>query len=431
MPIVDIQRRFRELGRLRIGIKVPVMRDGRPVIKDGRPVMRPTKLATWRLTSPWRHLLDAALELGIAGEVRPWVPDEGREEYELVTDTNVLEVLVPPGEVLSQWWEAWQGGGLVRRCDGVRMVTNAGKSADRACLCPPDGERPCKPTTRLLVMLPGLPDLGVWRLESHGFNAAVELGGAVAITELATARGVIIPAELRIEARQVKRAGEPIKRFGVPVLGFRHRLGDTLEALGFGATDGLALIAGAGPIGGRPALDEGGTPALPHGDPDEAPVGPERLEPVEEATLPPARGGVATEARTGDAEVIDVDAELEEEPAVFVPPALDPNAEAERATGGRAYTSAQVIAMRAGDLEISDDVRHAVIGVVSRGKTRSGKELAADQVTRALKVLDGIGSGAITVTEDAGTYTLTDTNGVRFRINVDDSVERLDEAGTP
>lgn len=451
MPILDIQRRFRELGRIRLGVKEPVLtQGGKPKTKDGQPVTRPKKLSTFRLTTPWRHLLDAALEVGIAGEVKPWTPEEGREEFELVTDVNRLDVLVPPGEVLSQWWEAWKGGGCDRRCDGVRMVIAGGKSADRDCLCAKENRDPraCKPTTRLLVMLPGLPDLGVWRLESHGFNAAVELGGAVNITELATARGVIIPAELRIEKRSVKRPGEPVKRFAVPVLGFRTRLGDTLSALGFGDPSGMALMGGAGAVEVRPALTTGGTPELSEGNPEGAREANAKPDPraVEEATLPPAAGGAATEAKpTGTPAATDdeedtgddiEDAELVDTPAAFEPPAHDPQAEAE-GSGGSTLSTAQFVAIRARENGIDDDTRHAIIGVVTRGRTRSGKDLTVGkEVTRVVKLFESIKAGDVTVThDDAGAWTFKDEKGNVLVLNADDTIgnpalgEHADERG--
>lgn len=203
MPIVDIQRRFRELGRIRTGVLE------KP--EQGRP--RPRKLARFRLTSKWRHLLDDAATM-YGGEVRPWEHPQDGSQYELFVEVDELDVFIPPGEVLSQYYELWAGGGCKRRCDGVRQVL-----VDRPCQCPDDpGERSagaaanpptaCRPTTRLLVMLPEVGDLGVWRLESHGYYAAVELAGAAGLCELASRRGVIIPAKLRLEQRSRKTPGE-------------------------------------------------------------------------------------------------------------------------------------------------------------------------------------------------------------------------------
>lgn len=455
MPIVILeeQRRFRELGRIRLGEREPVMvksgpKAGQQVVKDGKPVFRPKRLADFRLTSPWRHLLEAAQAV-YGGEVRPWNPSEGRNEFELATGRPDIDVLVPPGDVLSQWLEEWSGGGCQRRCDGRRMIVAQGKSADRACQCDPDGTlgitddaRKCKPYTRLLLMVPELPDLGVWRVESHGVNAALELGRAIELTELATRRGVILPAVLRIEAREVRRPGEPTKRFVVPTLGFRHGLGDTLAALGFGDSKGLAMLPGAQAVQTRPALNAGGTPPLSEGDPEDALTA--RARPVEAASLPPAAGGNATEAKPGtkdtgggteaDGDEDIADAELiDAEPAAFVPPAHDPNEEAQAATGGASLTVAQLIAVKAREAGVDDDTRHAVIGIVTRGRTRSGKDVTdKGELDRIIRVLTSIKDGTITVAHagkgvaEAWVWTFTDAKGAVMELRPDNTIGRPD-----
>lgn len=442
ITILEEQRRFRELGRIRLGEREPVMRDGKQVIKEGKPVFRPKRRPDFRLTSPWRHLLDAA-QVVYGGEVKPWAPSEGRNEFELATEASLLEVLIPPGEVLSQWLEEWSGGGCARRCDGARMVIANGKSADRACQCSPDGtipidKRSCKPTTRLLVMVPGVPDLGVWRLESHGINAAIELGKSTEFLAQATARGVIIPAELRIENREVRKPGEPLKRFVVPTLGFRFKLGETLEALGYGDPNALAMIGGTGPIEPRPALNAGGAPELSEGEPTDAREAAAKRGPgpVEESSLPPATGGAATERQEPGAGTTDVDDEvadaelIDEEPKAFEPPKHDPNAE-EGGEGGGALTPAQFVAIRARENDVDDDTRHAVIGIVTRGRTRTGKELTGgDEVTRVVKVFEAIKVGKITVARagdgDATVWTFTDAKGPVMVLNPDNTIARPD-----
>lgn len=203
MPLIDIQRRMRELGRIRTGVQTP----------SGNGRRRPAKLEHFRLTSPSRDLIEAAAAL-YGGEARPW---EG--QWEVVTEADAMDVVIPPGQSISQWYEMWSGGGCQRRCDGRTNVLT-----DTPCACPADpAERreaaaagaACKPTTRLNVILPDIPDLGVWRLESHGYYAAAELSGTVDVLESA---GRLLPARLRLEQREVKRPGKPPNRFAVPIL---------------------------------------------------------------------------------------------------------------------------------------------------------------------------------------------------------------------
>jgi hypothetical protein len=388
MPIVDIQRRFRELGRLRMGVLE------RP--QGGRP--RPVKLATWRLTTRWRHLLDAAVELGIGGEVRPWEAPDG-PQFELITEADRLEVIVPPGDVLSQWYELWTGGGCQRRCDGVTMVLDNGKTSDRPCRCPADPQERldaakanpptgCRETTRLVVMLPGLPDLGVWRLESHGFYAAVELGGAASLVELATRQGTLIPAALGIEQRRVKRPGEPVRRFAVPVLSFRGNLGDTLTALGM--VDGDTPVAiGAGV---RPPIGE--LPAAP-------------LEAEATTDLPPAGTFAKPEPIKPTP---DPGPDERPEPEAFDPPARV--TEEEASSAGGSLPPDRFLAMRARDAGLADVDRRLTYRAIT-GKT-SGKDLTVEEVNRVAGILAMVKTGRIKVgLTPSGAFTVYDVEAKR------------------
>ena len=214
MPILMLQRQLRQLGRIRTGQQV--------ASADGKK-RRPTKLETFRLTSKSRDLIEAAAE-AYGGTVTPWQNPGGGPEFEVITTTPVLDIIIPPGQPVSQWMEMWSGGGCQRRCDGVTNVLTMG-----ACLCPPDVEQrlelakdgqACKTTTRLSIMLPALPDLGVWLLEAHGYYAAVELAGAAEILAMATATGRLIPARLRLDQREKKVPGQPTNRYAVPVIEF-------------------------------------------------------------------------------------------------------------------------------------------------------------------------------------------------------------------
>lgn len=244
--IATIQRSLRELGRIRLGEKGA----------KGEP----RKLSTFRLTSASRDYIAAAAE-AYGGTVREWQSPRGRE-YEIVIESLTLDVLVPPGDAVSQAFELWTSGGCQRRCDGLRQETG------EACACPADVEQrtalaakgqACKPTTRLWVILPKLPDLGRWRLEAHGYYAAVELAGMAEIAAMATARGIMLPARLRIDQRRRKIPGQPTREYIVPVLelpetNFAQLVAaghiPTTEAIGAGSTPAIAAPE-------RPALPPG------------------------------------------------------------------------------------------------------------------------------------------------------------------------------
>jgi hypothetical protein len=190
--------RIRELGRIRIGQKVATAKGG----------TRPAKLDRFRLTSPSKELLDRVAKV-YGGTVAPWNPDGGAGQYEVLTDAKRMPILVPHQPV-SQYYELWSGGGCQRRCDGVTELLK-----DRPCVCGPDPQRrECKPTTRLNVVLSEIPGVGVWRLESHGYYAALELPG---VAELLAKAGGYVPAFLGLEERTAKREGKTL-RWMVPTI---------------------------------------------------------------------------------------------------------------------------------------------------------------------------------------------------------------------
>ena len=246
MPLLDLQVRFRELGRIRAGEKG----------SKGEP----RKLQHFRLTSASRPLLEQAASL-FGGEVREWkgAPDEGF--FELYTKTDRLDVMIPPvvdsGALLSQHYELWSGGGCVRRCDGLNEAISG-----KPCICAitmgqdEDAERECDPITRLSVMLPSLGGIGVWRLDTGGINAALELPGSFGLIVKA-AEGQFMPAVLRLEQRSSKKEGQT-RRYVVPVLDMEQA---TMLELVSGNVPG---VLGPAVAVGRPELPAAGAP--PHGE---------------------------------------------------------------------------------------------------------------------------------------------------------------------
>jgi hypothetical protein len=202
--IIDLQRRLAEIGRIRIG----------QTVTSANGKARPAKLETFRLTSADRTRIDLAAGM-FGGKPRQWDAPAGRQ-WEVITTVDALDVIVPPSDMaFSQWYELWSAGGCQRRCDGQLESIS-----DGPCLCDPE-RRDCDVHTRLSVMLANLPGLGVWRIDTSGYYAAVELQGAVEVIHLAAGRGQMLPARLRLEQRVVKRSenGKPVtRRFAVPVL---------------------------------------------------------------------------------------------------------------------------------------------------------------------------------------------------------------------
>jgi hypothetical protein len=237
MPIIDLQRRMRQLGEIRIGHVVA------GTTKAGKTYTRPAKLQQFRFTSPSREILTSVAEL-YGGTVQPWTPaNGGPSEFEVYSTTNRLPVLIPPRDAVSQWYELYAGSKCQRRCDGVTE-----HKRDRPCLCDPDN-RECKITTRVNVMLRDVPALGQWLLITKGYYAATELPPAA---ELLAQAGGYVAGWLGMEEKLVVRDEGPT-RFMVPTLDVEI----TPAALMAGNITGGAPQVVAGPervaiTGGRP-----------------------------------------------------------------------------------------------------------------------------------------------------------------------------------
>ena len=179
VPVEGITPRVQEIGRIRMGERGP----------KGAPV----KLKTFRLTSNDRRVLDAAATL-YGGTVRQWdgAPDEGM--WQLTTAAAELDILIPRSlRSVTQAWELWQGGSCERRCDGRTEAISGGP-----CICGSarGDEGSCDIVTRLSVILPRLPGLGLWRLDTGGWHAASTIPSTIDLL-LALDPRPMVPAVLR------------------------------------------------------------------------------------------------------------------------------------------------------------------------------------------------------------------------------------------
>jgi len=199
MPIQGVAPRLLEIGRIRMGEKG----------SKGEP----KRLEHWRLTSAHLDSLNAAAKLW-GGVVGDW---EGG--YELLTETDTLEVLVPPNAFTS-YMEAWTAGGIQRRCDGLTELTTGDE-----CLCNADGDQICEPSSNLRVLLPQLPGIGAWRLATKGWTAAAELQGTIELLQRTAHQSEWPAAELFLDQRSKVVAGQT-RRFIVPVLRLPYSLAE-------------------------------------------------------------------------------------------------------------------------------------------------------------------------------------------------------------
>lgn len=248
--ILTLQRQARELGRLRTGYTDSSGAKSRPVRSD-----------TWILTSHSEHYMLAAAE-AFGGVCEKWQPlGSGAAQWRVITEQVAIDAIMPPGDPLSQTNELWSGGGCVRRCDGVTE-----QLTDAPCLCvaahgdawheQPKG-KVCAATTRLNVILPDMPDVGIYRVETHSFWAANEIAATVDLIRNATGGNSAVPIRLRIEQRQRVANGQT-KKFPVVVVELRGATaGQILGGVIPGITArGQAALGGAAPA----AIEAAATP---------------------------------------------------------------------------------------------------------------------------------------------------------------------------
>lgn len=238
------QKQARELGRLRTGYSIPS--------DDPKKRPRPVKSKTWVLSSHSEHYVTAAAEAW-GGNVERWQPQgNGAPQFRVITEAEQLEAILPPGDPLSQANEMWNKGGCARRCDGETEQISR-----HPCLCLAEHgpewhqlrqdirtkDKVCAATSRLNVILPDMPDVGVWRVETHSWYAANELAGTVDMVLSGTGGKGLVPVTLRIEPR-TRVAGGQTKHFPVVVVEIR------------GVTTRQALT---GPLPTAVALDPSGS----------------------------------------------------------------------------------------------------------------------------------------------------------------------------
>lgn len=188
-PLLDVQPQLPTVYRIRLGRKV----GNRPEHLDG----------SVRVTSQSRRIVEQIAEAYGGTPLEEWAAPDG-PQLQTILPPEPLQVILMPGQALSQWWEHWSAGGCDRRCDGE---TCDAEGALVSCLCVPDvrarmrDKRACKPVTRLTVLLPRVPVLGAGRLDTHGIIAAQGIGATIALAQQALDTGVMVRATLSVRKR--------------------------------------------------------------------------------------------------------------------------------------------------------------------------------------------------------------------------------------
>lgn len=289
-PMLDTQRRYSEVFRIRLGEK-KISAKGKeyPASLDNQI----------RVTSPSIDVIDAIVRV-YGGTTSDW--GDQRQAY-LPTDS--LRIAILPGDSIAGWWEQWRkkDGGMpvcTMRCDGEHDTLTG-----EACSCPSITQRLaskdtyCQPTTRLWVMLPDVEVIGTGRLETHGIIAAETLPQSVDVLKHALKRGEMVPAILRIV--RVESSG---KSFVVPKIEVTGVSLDQVLAGEVAVRSHGDLPSPAGDLAGALQVAPEGVPAslpsLPVGSPSltAGPLGRGKRTPEEEEAVGLQIDGINTRSAT-------------------------------------------------------------------------------------------------------------------------------------
>lgn len=200
MPIHDdvMSARIPRLGSISTGHGVEA------TSSKGNTYSRPTKAKTIVF-----HTNDAEVAAAVQGTFGGRIStDSPNWAADVITDVRDVEVgLLPQG--FRQSLESWRAAECLRRCDGVRMVTAAGRPVDQPCACGPEMERgadrACSPST----VLPCFVDLsverfGVWEIRSTSWGTAAALKGTMRALAMVGAVEGMIPAVVSMVSRTVR-----------------------------------------------------------------------------------------------------------------------------------------------------------------------------------------------------------------------------------
>lgn len=222
-PVVR-PRRVQEHGRIRFGVK------------GGK---YPKAIDTFRFTSPDKQAIEQIAEL-YGGTVHQWSDRSARvqNQWEVITESNSIEVWVPPDSV-STALELWSAAGCQRRCDESScMVMDAEEPVP--CICVAKGVRECSPKTRFNVVLPDIDFGGVWRGESGSWDARDEMIAMMDLIDTVRDMGQpFLVCRLILKDMKKTKKGET-HRWKYPQLIPQ----DSLRSIVQGATQFTALVQG-------------------------------------------------------------------------------------------------------------------------------------------------------------------------------------------
>jgi hypothetical protein len=235
---LEIQSRYRELGRIRMGT----------VVSNGKGGTRPVKLDTFRLTSADEDLINSAAAMWGGTPVAWDGAQGGAKQWEVILEKKAIAVMVPPVKEASNLsCNSWAFGLHKWMCDGdkAKFPNDDGDIQVTECnrACQSDDKNAPKMTFNLNLILPDLAGLGMWRLATGSYNAVRELQPMLrTFMDMGMRSGTAVPAILKMEQRSERKMskGKPQTfNYNVPVLDLGIPVGEFMQLPG--AMSALAL----------------------------------------------------------------------------------------------------------------------------------------------------------------------------------------------
>ena len=223
MPIKNLseETRMPRLGKIHLGIRVPVLKDGQPVIRDGKPVMRPEKVEYFvldKLNSGYQKIVD--LFGPQPKELRILIPVEDEElwatQYYKMYDMTRGLICRGDGENASRMIDI-KTGSLPNKDTGtvgMKDMVCAGKN------CPEYKAKKCGEVMNLRFILPEVPGLGIWQIDTGSINSILNINSCAKMIKAAFGRISMVPLSLTLEPIEVNNP-ETGKKQKVYVLNLR------------------------------------------------------------------------------------------------------------------------------------------------------------------------------------------------------------------
>lgn len=208
-------RRMPRLGKIRLGIKLPVMDGDKPRMKEGKPVMRPSEIDYF--------LLDPQTP----------IPEENARLVEMFqglygAQPKSIKIMFPlpdPNVFFPQFYKRYGGATLRCKGDGETAVcshddyTKGLKVIGRdelgmpkvACAgkdCPNYIAKACTEVGVLQVLLPDVPGAGVWQITTGSFHSIVNLNSCIEMIRAMAGRVHMIPLILERRKQPITHEGK-------------------------------------------------------------------------------------------------------------------------------------------------------------------------------------------------------------------------------